>query len=62
MHINAPSTTVCDAMLEPDTRKVLVAQRPDAVGDTPDEFAQLYNAEITCWSKVVKEIDLQPNW
>jgi tripartite-type tricarboxylate transporter receptor subunit TctC len=49
------------ALLEPDTRKLLLGQGLDAVGNTPDEFAKMYAAEVTRWAKVVKAIDLQPN-
>jgi hypothetical protein len=44
-----------------DTRKLLLGQGLDAVGNTPDEFAKMYAAEVTRWAKVVKAIDLQPN-
>jgi tripartite-type tricarboxylate transporter receptor subunit TctC len=49
------------ALLEPDTRKMLLGQGLDAVGSTPDEFAKMYSGEIVKWGKVVKEIGLQPN-
>jgi tripartite-type tricarboxylate transporter receptor subunit TctC len=49
------------ALLEPDTRKLLLGQGLDAVGSTPDEFAKLYTAEIARWAKVVKAVGLQPN-
>jgi tripartite-type tricarboxylate transporter receptor subunit TctC len=49
------------ALLEPDTRKMLLGQGLDAVGSTSDEFAKMYSAEIAKWGKVVKAIDLQPN-
>jgi tripartite-type tricarboxylate transporter receptor subunit TctC len=47
-------------LLEPDTRKMLLGQGLDAVGSTPDEFANMYAAEIAKWSKVVSKIGLQP--
>ena len=47
------------ALLEPDTRKMLLGQGLDAVGNTTDEFAKLYAAEMARWSKVVKDIGLQ---
>jgi tripartite-type tricarboxylate transporter receptor subunit TctC len=49
------------SLLEPDTRKMLLGQGLDAVGNTPDEFAKLYTAEVARWAKVAKAIDLQPN-
>lgn len=52
---------IARSLLEPDTRKVLLGQGLDAVGNTPDEFAKMYTAEVARWAKVVKAIDLQPN-
>src|SRR5262245_28615839 len=37
------------ALLEPDTRKLLLGQGLDVVGNTPDEFAKMYTAEVGCW-------------
>jgi tripartite-type tricarboxylate transporter receptor subunit TctC len=53
--------TIARALLEPDTRKMLLGQGLDVVGNTPDEFAKMYTAEVARWAKVVKAIDLQPN-
>jgi tripartite-type tricarboxylate transporter receptor subunit TctC len=49
------------ALLEPATRKVLLNQGLDAVGDSQEEFAKLYAAEISKWAKVVQTIGLHPN-
>ena len=52
---------IARSLLEPDTRKLLLGQGLDAVGNTPDEFAKMYAGEVARWAKVVKAIDLQPN-
>ncbi len=52
---------VAKAVLEPETRKMLLAQGLDSVGSTPDEFAALYNSEIARWAKVVRTVGLQPS-
>lgn len=51
---------VARALLEPDTRKMLLAQGLDAVGSTPDEFAAIYAADIAKWAKVVRATGMKP--
>jgi tripartite-type tricarboxylate transporter receptor subunit TctC len=53
--------TVSRILLEPDTRKLLLAQGLDAVGSSQEEFARMYAREIATWAKVVKDVGLQPN-
>lgn len=53
--------TVSRALLEPDTRKLLLGQGLDAVGSSQEEFARMYVAEIAKWAKVVKAVGLEPN-
>ena len=53
--------TVARVLLEPETRKVLLGQGLDAVGNTPDEFAKMYVAEIAKWGKVARAVGMQPN-
>jgi tripartite-type tricarboxylate transporter receptor subunit TctC len=48
-------------LLEPSTRKVLLGQGLDAVGNSPEEFAKLYAAEIANWAKVVQSLGMRPN-
>ncbi|HET9663196.1 MAG TPA: tripartite tricarboxylate transporter substrate binding protein [Burkholderiales bacterium] len=48
-------------LLAPDTRKVLLGQGLDAVGNSQDEFARLYVAEIAKWAKVVKTTGVRLN-
>ncbi len=48
-------------VLEPETRKTLLAQGLDAVGSPQEEFAAMYAAEIAKWAKVVQSLGLQPN-
>lgn len=48
-------------LLEPATRKVLLGQGLDAVGNSQEEFAKLYAAEISKWAKVVQAVGLRPN-
>jgi tripartite-type tricarboxylate transporter receptor subunit TctC len=53
--------TVSRLLLEPDTKKLLLAQGLDAVGSSQEEFARMYVREIATWAKVVKAVGLQPN-
>jgi tripartite-type tricarboxylate transporter receptor subunit TctC len=53
--------TVSRILLEPDTKKLLLAQGLDAVGSSQEEFARMYAREIATWAKVVKDVGLQPN-
>lgn len=50
---------VAKAVLEPETRKKLLSQGLDSVGNTPEEFTAIYNAEIARWAKVIKAIGLK---
>ena len=52
---------VAKILLEPDTRKLLLAQGLDAVGNTPDEFTKMYVAEIGRWRKVARSVGMEPN-
>jgi tripartite-type tricarboxylate transporter receptor subunit TctC len=53
--------TISRALREPDTRKLLLAQGLDAVGNSQEEFARIYTDEIAKWAKVVRAVGLQPN-
>jgi tripartite-type tricarboxylate transporter receptor subunit TctC len=53
--------TVSRILLEPDTRKLLLAQGLDVAGSSQEEFAKMYADEITKWGKVVRAVGLQPN-
>jgi tripartite-type tricarboxylate transporter receptor subunit TctC len=53
--------TIARILLEPDTRKSLLAQGLDVVGSTPEEFTKLYLSELTRWNKVVRAAGLQAN-
>ena len=46
-------------LLEPETRKALLAQGLDAVGSSQEEFAKTVNAEIGRWAKVVKAVGVE---
>jgi tripartite-type tricarboxylate transporter receptor subunit TctC len=48
-------------VLEPETRKNMLAQGMDSVGNTQAEFTAIYNSEIARWAKVVKSLGLQAN-
>jgi tripartite-type tricarboxylate transporter receptor subunit TctC len=45
-------------VLEPETRKMLLAQGLDAVGSTQEEFTKLYAEEIVRWGKVVRGVGI----
>ena len=47
---NKIQEAVARILLEPETRKLLLAQGLDAVGNTPDEFGAMYAAEIAKWA------------
>jgi tripartite-type tricarboxylate transporter receptor subunit TctC len=53
--------TVARILLEPDTRKLLLAQGLDAVASSQEEFARTYAGEIAKWAKVARAVGLQPN-
>jgi tripartite-type tricarboxylate transporter receptor subunit TctC len=53
--------TVSRILLEPDTRKLLLAQGLDVAGSSQEEFARMYADEISKWAKVVRAVGLQPN-
>ena len=52
---------IAQAVLEPETRKRMLEQGLDSVGNTPEEFTVIYNAEIARWAKVIKTIGLKVN-
>ena len=52
---------VARAVKDPAASKLLVGQGLDPVGSTPEEFAKMYNDEITKWGKVAKAIGLEAN-
>jgi len=58
---NKLQETVSKIVLEPDTRKTMLAQGMDSIGNSQAEFAAIYSAEIARWGKVVKSLGLQPN-
>lgn len=53
--------TVSKIVLEPETRKTMLAQGMDSVGNSQAEFAGQYAGEIARWGKVVKSLGLQVN-
>lgn len=53
--------TVARILLEPETRKLLLAQGLDAVASSQEEFAKTYAGEIAKWGKVARAVGLQPN-
>ena len=48
-------------VLEPETRKMLLAQGLDAVGSSQEQFSKDYPAEMVRWAKVVKAVGVQLN-
>jgi len=52
--------TVARILNEPDTRKLLLGQGLDVVGDSPDDFARMVSQETARWAKVVRALGLQP--
>ncbi len=53
--------TISRILLEPETRKFLLAQGLDVVANSPDEFAKVFADEMAKWGKVARAIGLQPN-
>lgn len=50
---------VSKIVLEPETRNLLLAQGLDAVGNSQEDFAREYAAELAKWAKVVKALGLE---
>jgi tripartite-type tricarboxylate transporter receptor subunit TctC len=50
---------VSKIVLEPEMRKTLLAQGLDAVGNSQEEFAREYAAELVKWAKVVHSLGLE---
>ncbi len=48
-------------VLEPQSRKMLLAQGLDAVGSSQEQFSKDYLAELTRWAKVVKTVGVELN-
>jgi tripartite-type tricarboxylate transporter receptor subunit TctC len=48
------------ALKEPDMREKITSQGNEAVGGTPQEFAQWIAAESEKWGKVVREAKIKP--
>jgi tripartite-type tricarboxylate transporter receptor subunit TctC len=46
---------------QPEIRKQLAVEGGEAVGDTPEQFAKWLRAEITKWTKIVKEAGIRPD-
>jgi len=53
--------TISRILLDPETRKFLLAQGLDVVANSPDEFARMFAEEMTKWGKVARAIGLKPN-
>jgi tripartite-type tricarboxylate transporter receptor subunit TctC len=58
---NKIQEAVARVVLEPETRKTLLAQGLDSVGNSQEEFAAIYSSEIARWAKVVNAVGLKPN-
>jgi len=52
--INILATAVITAANSPDTRKRLLEQGAEAVGNTPEEFDRQLREEVARWAEVVK--------
>ena len=48
------------ALREPDMREKITSQGNEAVGGTPQEFAQLIAAESEKWGRVVRDAKIKP--
>lgn len=51
---------VVKIMQSPDMRKTLSSEGAEAVGSTPEAFAEVIKTEIPRWSKLVKEVGIAP--
>jgi tripartite-type tricarboxylate transporter receptor subunit TctC len=52
---------IANAVTTPEAQKLLIGQGLDPVGSTVEEFAKMYNEEITRWAKVVKSVGMKAN-
>jgi len=52
--VNALAAAVIKAAKSPDTRKRLLEQGAEPVGNTPEEFARQLREEVARWAEVVK--------
>jgi tripartite-type tricarboxylate transporter receptor subunit TctC len=53
--------TVSRILLDPETRKLLLAQGLDVAGSSQEEFAKTYAGEIAKWAKVVRTVGMPPS-
>ncbi len=53
--------TVARILVEPATRKNILAQGLDVVASSQEEFARAYGAELATWAKVSRTLGLYPN-
>ena len=44
---------------QPDTREKLIGMGFDTVGNTPEQFTAYINAELSRWSKVVRDAKIK---
>ena len=58
--VNYVYQAVAKVLKDPDTAKRLLAEGAVAVGNAPEEFGAFVRAEIAEWSKLIREMKLQP--
>lgn len=59
--VNRLADAIAKAARSPDIKQRLEALGADAVGNTPEEFAKLYQVEVARWAEVVKVSGAQAN-
>jgi tripartite-type tricarboxylate transporter receptor subunit TctC len=53
--------TVAKALLEPESKKLLLSQGLDVAASSMEDFSKMYREEMVRWAKVVKSLGMQPN-
>ena len=49
------SQSIASGLQSPETRERLASQGAEAVGNTPEQFARVIAAELSQWTRVVRE-------
>ena len=54
------NTQLMQTLQSPDVRERFAAEGIEALGGTPDQFAEYIRSEIARWGRVIKEAGVRP--